>query len=1147
MATVYRIHPAIGIARLGNSPDEFFIGPERSGERPEPNGGFKDAECRVKRQAARFRIFAHHDDDTVAEITDAEAEIEWRVHVANRKAGFPGRGNSEPAGDLVIDPGPRSTDGPNQARSFDGGSIRFSGTATTSVPLGEMRTDTANRLLVLGGSGRAASPAGNGIANFWGNPGWYDDIADGAVSATIRLRSDNSTPAVEGAWVIVAPPKFAPHQDSITTLYDRLLQAMVDAGLAPAPASTSYTRDVHPLLQRTRDIEWVKNTHVHAWSEPVTSAPLRQAIFSRLSPGDMPQLAGSDRDITPIQRAHMERWKDDNYTNDWVGPPVAESVVTPSGMDRAALDACVGASFFPGIEAGGKVPSERPILDPANYSSAFRIDHGSVLPGTISASMALPWQADFYACSDSWWPVPRPGSVFPAGAASRESWTRGIGNYMDMVDRWHSLGFVVEQGDSHAEVERCDTASIHLLTPTLDFIDVPQGPMGMVREMALAITFEVISPSAAVTLEYAPGGAPAHPQLIPYNTSVSVPATSGSGVATARLWLIYRTGALNSSLPTQVLTVREPGSGQTWDITVDANTIARKTAGVALVLDRSGSMAEDRGDGTSKHASLQQAAETFVDLMLEGDGVGLVRYDHDAQPVEPVGMLGSGGLSDSHRSAVIDAIRGNAFDPAGATSIGDGLHEGRLLLDAASGTYDTEALVVLTDGKENSSRYIADVAADIDQTTYAIGLGTPQNTSAAALQNVSGNTGGHLLVTGAIDTDNRFRLQKYFLQVLAGVSNAEVVLDPDGRLHKGAVHRIPFRLSGADSGVDVILLSPGVETIDFRLQTPTGQIIEPWRAVQEPAMRFSLGRDAAHYRLTLPTQLLAGRYDHEGTWHVLLALGRPQLKPDRTHEDGIHAELLHGMHARPQAARSRPDMADYDERARRYRLAMEANAPDAIAAAAPAERDRTHEGAVDAPQRHGVPYSVIVHAWSSVSLRADIEQSGHAPGARIDLRATLTRAGIPLDDDAEVWAEVHTPGGVERRVPLERTDAGDGYHGQFVAGTAGTWPVRVRASGKGPDGHPFTRERSLTAVVWRGGDRDANDGMGPGVRELLDTLRERDQRLCALMACLLSRREGSISPELEKRLHEAGFDLAAVRKCLAAYCRGSRVPGEGKG
>jgi len=92
VATVYKIHPAIGIARIGNSPDEFFIGPERVGEPPEPPGGFKDAQCRVKRQGARFRVFAHNDDGTVAEVTDTEAEITWTVHLCNTKAANPGRG-----------------------------------------------------------------------------------------------------------------------------------------------------------------------------------------------------------------------------------------------------------------------------------------------------------------------------------------------------------------------------------------------------------------------------------------------------------------------------------------------------------------------------------------------------------------------------------------------------------------------------------------------------------------------------------------------------------------------------------------------------------------------------------------------------------------------------------------------------------------------------------------------------------------------------------------------------------------------------------------------------------------------------------------------------------------------------------------------
>ena len=1120
MATTYRIHPAIGIARIGNSP-EFFIGPERLREIPEPTGGFKDDQCRVKRQAARFRIYAHHDNGTVEEITDAEADITWTVHLVNKKAAYPGRGNSESASDLSIDPGARSTTAPNQQQLFDTGVIRFSGQPATTVPLGEMRSDTQNHLLVLGGSGTSASPGGNGIGDFWGNTGWYDDVADGPVTASITLRASNTSPPVVGAWVITAPPKFSPHQDSTTTLYDRVFEAMVGANLASAPASTSYTSDVYPILQRARGIKWVANVNAHSWPDPVIAQADRNMIFGRLRPNsNMPALNGSDPGLTSLQFAHMERWNNNNFTNDWAGVPAPEASVSPAGLDRAALEACVGAAFYPGIEAGGKDPSNRPILDTGNYSEAFRINVASVAPGTISASMALPWQADFIACGTNWWPVPRPNQVKPQGTNSYQDWARGITGSEDMVARWHMLGFVVKQGNEHVEVERCDTASITLLTPYLNFADVPQGPMGMVREQPMAISFEVSAPSGAITLEYAPGGGLTHAQLLPGTTSVTVGPTSASSVATARLWVIYRTGAAPSAIPTQNVTVREPVSGQTWNISIDANTIARKTAAVALVLDRSGSMSQDRGDGQSKHTSLQQAAETFVDVMLEGDGVGLVRYDDNAQVVQPVVLLGSGGLSDLNRGNTIDLIRGNSFDPAGATSIGDGIFEGRNILNSA-GAFDVKALTVLTDGVENRDRYISDVAGSINELTYAIGLGTPQNTSAAALQNISGNNGGFLLITGAIDTDKRFLLQKYFLQILAGVSNAEIVLDPDGQLVPGAVHRIPFQLTDADNGVDVILLSPYVHAIDFRLQTPTGLILEPWRALSEPAMRYVLGKEVSYYRLVLPTQLVADRYDQGGTWHALLTIGKPRTKPSEGSGDGVDLSILRGLHASPaMRARAQRTAGAPTELQRQFALAQSFSSGRAAAAVA----EPASTGG-----RRTLPYSVIVHSYSSVSLRAEMQQGGYEPGALMKVRATLTQSGLPLDGSATVWAELTRPDGTSTTLSFLATEPGH-FAADFVAGSTGTYRLRVRARGQTRRGLPFTRERSLTAAVWRGGDHDADTSTGHGGRP-----NGGHDRLCELLECLLAR-GGVIEPELEKRLRAAGLDIDALRKCLAGHC-----------
>ena len=83
------IHPAIGIARVGNSPDEYYFGPEIPGGLPIAPDGYKDASGAMKRQAARFRIFGlDAQGQVVRELTARDATIEWTVHLANKKASW---------------------------------------------------------------------------------------------------------------------------------------------------------------------------------------------------------------------------------------------------------------------------------------------------------------------------------------------------------------------------------------------------------------------------------------------------------------------------------------------------------------------------------------------------------------------------------------------------------------------------------------------------------------------------------------------------------------------------------------------------------------------------------------------------------------------------------------------------------------------------------------------------------------------------------------------------------------------------------------------------------------------------------------------------------------------------------------------------
>ena len=154
--------------------------------------------------------------------------------------------------------------------------------------------------------------------------------------------------------------------------------------------------------------------------------------------------------------------------------------------------------------------------------------------------MALPWQNDFCQCADRWWPVPRPNFVTRQGAAGLPFTAGVVTSGETMVDNWHRLGFVVRQGSQFVEVDRCDLRTINLLTPTLDFQDVPQGPIGMVREAALAITFEVSSPSSPSPSSTPPAGGPCIRSWL--RSTPGQRLTHGPERRRhARLWVIYRT------------------------------------------------------------------------------------------------------------------------------------------------------------------------------------------------------------------------------------------------------------------------------------------------------------------------------------------------------------------------------------------------------------------------------------------------------------------------------------------------------------------------------------------------------------------------------------------------------------------------------
>jgi hypothetical protein len=410
----------------------------------------------------------------------------------------------------------------------------------------------------------------------------------------------------------------------------------------------------------------------------------------------------------------------------------------------------------------------------------------------------------------------------------------------------------------------------------INFNDVPQG-----ETASRAAVFEVFT-CATVTLTVKPGSGPTPPYSVSSPPGDTVVVTSGAHqLQVRRIWFRF-TGVAPGPAPVGSVTVQCVETHQEFVFSIHGNCIPRPTVAVMLVLDQSGSMGWLAGtDATTKRIDvLHKSAANFCQLVQANNAVGMVSFDQAAYPGFNVTTL-TGDSSDPNLLSMVDTI--DNLQPQGATSIGNGIALGRTTLNPATG-FMKKAMVVFTDGLENTSLFIADVAGSLDAQTFAIGLGTAQQVSAGALNAITSHTGGYMLLSGPLSPsiDDVFRLQKYFLQVLAGVSNTSIVTDPSGTIFPSLNVRIPFQLSEADIDVTAILLtdSPGV---DFFVQTPAGDVMTPGSAGGLGAT-FGVGTNMSYYRFTLPLALGATPAQ-AGTWYAILVI--PQIEARQPTKSGI--------------------------------------------------------------------------------------------------------------------------------------------------------------------------------------------------------------------------------------------------------------------
>jgi hypothetical protein len=440
-----------------------------------------------------------------------------------------------------------------------------------------------------------------------------------------------------------------------------------------------------------------------------------------------------------------------------------------------------------------------------------------------------------------------------------------------------------------------------------------------------------------------------------------------------------------------------------FHIGLTATTVSRENNSVALVLDRSGSMADPAGGSSTKNILLKNAVSVFNTLMLPKDEISLVSFD-DFIAVPAAMQAVSAG-------AVPPVLTGTDLDPRGMTCIGGGILQGSTQLGLA--THTNKSMLVLTDGIENVHPYVAELpAGTITNRTYAIGFGLPEDVSVAVLNQITSNTHGDLIITGNISTaEQAFNLTKYFVQVLAGVTNMNVILDPQGSLFFGSKQVVPFDLIEGDVYADIITLCPLPQLVEFFLETPSGKIINP--SMAGPNIKYVSGEKVLFYRLTLPALTADAAGSHAGKWKAILSLKSKDELQKLLRNKGFVAALRNSTVG------------------------------------------------------ESLPYSLVAHAYSNLHFDARLQQESLKPGAAVTFTALLKEYDVPFTADAAVWVEITNPNLSTFSLKLEQAMAGI-YSGTFNTSSAGVYSCRVRAEGYSNSKNKFTREKTLTAGVYYG-------------------------------------------------------------------------------
>jgi hypothetical protein len=578
------------------------------------------------------------------------------------------------------------------------------------------------------------------------------------------------------------------------------------------------------------------------------------------------------------------------------------------------------------------------------------------------------------------------------------------------------------------------TPTMEVAPLVLDFGDVAYG-------LTLYLPFEVRNvrtgrPGAIDVSVSAPtGGFAFAPDT---ETSFTLPAPIFEAQTERRVYVAFTAPTSGGPSSGQVTVTRtDDPSATPVVVTLQANAVPPPPVDSVLVIDRSGSMSGASGTvGMSKMEMSIEAANLYVSLLKDNDQIGIVRYN-DASGASDVllNMIVAGDeTTGTGRANARSVLTPANLHPDDSTSIGAGIINGSSVLDG--GTADARALVVLTDGRQNTSPDIpAGTAVVLTKTprqrVFAVGLGLNQLED--RLHQIASVTNGTAQITGDLVDEREFLLQKLYVQILSDVGEEAFVRDPRQIANPGDRQSTTIHIGEVDVAADFVVVYRRTNVfpkyLKLELEAPDGTLFTPWDLAPLPNAEYVQRPGHAYFRWQFPT--FPDKPDqHKGAWKVWVE--------NLAHGEYFNAGIL--------------------------------------------------------------VYSVMAKARSDLRLGGRVIQADYKPGSQMEIVLEPTLFGLPVELNAPVRVRVTRPDGVVRTVTLSRDEYGAYRSTFADTGLVGPYQMRAEVSVTTPAGHRVTRYRQMTGLIFVPGQSGdgyrPDDKLCREARRALKILHEIIERCC---------------------------------------------------